>query len=85
MSNPGKSSAGGARTAISFIGAGSFFIGSIVVTFLARRSQLSGLPMGAGNGRELSYSDGYKAASLMLLLSLVYAWRAWILTHRKAA
>jgi hypothetical protein len=73
-----------AKMAIAVIGAGFFFVASLVVTYYARRSQASGLPFRSGNGRDLSYADGYKVASILLILSLVYGWRAWSLTHRKA-
>lgn len=74
-----------AKIAIAYIGAAFFFVASIVLTLSARRSQVSGTPMSNGNGGSITPENGYKIASLMLLFSLLYAWRGWALTKRRTA
>jgi hypothetical protein len=86
MKAPGKvPRSGAAKVVIAFVGAAFFFAASIVVTWFARHSQISGEPMRGGDGREISFGDGYKIASFLLVLSFIYGWRAWALTRRKAA
>jgi hypothetical protein len=83
MANPSQrtgSSAG--RTIIAFIGAGVFLVACVVVAHYARQSQVSGELMNNGRGGHMAFADGYKIAFVMLLLSLVYAWRARTLTRR---
>jgi hypothetical protein len=74
-----------AKIAIAYIGAVFFFVASLVLTWNARRSQVSGEPMSNGNGGTITPVNGYKIASLMLLFSLIYAWRGWALTKRRSA
>jgi hypothetical protein len=73
-----------AKIAIAYIGAAFFFVASVVLTWNARRSQISGEPMSNGSGGTITAANGYKIASLMLLFSLVYAWRGWVLTKRRS-
>jgi hypothetical protein len=74
-----------AKIAIAYIGAAFFFVASIVLTLGARRSQVSGEPMSNGNGGTITAENGYKIAALMLLFSLIYGWRGWVLTKRRSA
>jgi hypothetical protein len=74
-----------AKIAVAYIGAVFFFVASIVLTLGARRSQVSGMPMSNGNGGTITAANGYKIASIMLLFSLIYAWRGWALTKRRSA
>jgi hypothetical protein len=75
---------GKARIAIAYIGAVFFLVASAVVTWYARHAQVSGEMMPNGRGGTMSVGDGYKAAGLLFLFSLIYGFRARMLTQRRA-
>jgi hypothetical protein len=79
-----RPASGKARIAIAYIGAAFFLIASAVVTWYARRAQVSGEMVPNGHGGTMSVADGYKAAGLLFLFSLIYGFRARMLTQRKA-
>lgn len=84
LTTPNKQPASGkARIAIASIGAVFFLIASAVVTWYARRAQVSGDMMPNGRGGTMSVGDGYKAAGLLFVFSLIYGFRARMLTQRK--
>jgi hypothetical protein len=74
-----------AKIAISYIGAAFFFVASIVLTWSARNSQVTGQPIGNGHGGSMDPAAAYKLAAVMLLFSLIYAWRGLALTRRRLA
>jgi hypothetical protein len=86
MTTPSKQPASSkARIAIAYIGAAFFLVASAVVVKYARHAQVSGEPMPNGRGGVMSFADGYKVAGLLFVFSLIYGFRARMLTNRKAA
>jgi hypothetical protein len=79
-----RPASGKARIAIAYIGAVFFLVASAVVTWYARRAQVSGELMSNGRGGQMSVGDGYKAAGLLFVFALIYGFRARMLTRRKA-
>jgi hypothetical protein len=71
------------KIAIAYIGAVFFLVASIVLTVGARRSQLSGASVNVTGGT-ITPDKGYEMAALMLLFSLIYGWRARVLTKRRS-
>jgi hypothetical protein len=72
-----------AKIAIAFIGAAFFLTASIVVTWNAHHAQSTGEPMSNGSGGSVDPLVAYRIACVLLLVSLVYGWRGWVLTHPK--
>lgn len=84
MTNQNKRPASGkARIAVAYVGAAFFLVASAVVTWYARHAQVTGDAMPNGRGGFMSFTDGYKGAALLFFFSLIYGWRARMLTHRK--
>jgi hypothetical protein len=72
------------RTIVAYVGAAFFIAASAVVTWYARRAQVTGEPMPNGRGGFVPFSDGYKIAAMLFVLSLAYGWRARALSRRRA-
>jgi hypothetical protein len=84
MTNPRRPASSKARIAIAYIGAAFFLVASAVVTWYARHAQVTGDAMPNGRGGYMPVADGYKAAALLFLFSIIYGLRARILTSRKS-
>jgi len=85
MNSPDKHSRSNAgRTIVAYVGAAFFIAASAVVAWYARHAQVTGEPMPNGRGGFVPYTDGYKIAAMLFILSLAYGWRARVLSRRRA-